>query len=275
MNQIQLPLAALVLLACTAHAVAQGADKPKPRWLDAEGVKIAYYVQGQGEPVVLIHGLRSSATVNWSLPGISSLLSQKHRVIAFDVRGHGQSDKPTEEDAYREELVEDVLRLLDDLKIEKAHIVGYSMGGIIAGNFIAHHPDRVLSGALGGMGWLKSGGASQWGLGQLGKRESEAKAPAICGRSLAKLALTEDEIKTIEVPMIVFVGDKDRLVNRLYIEPLKQVRPDWPVVEIEDANHLSCVVREQFRKELAAWLDKNSKQGDADTRAAYRSTPAR
>lgn len=256
MNPFQLRLAALVLLACTAHAAAQGADKPKPRWLDAEGVRIAYYIQGQDEPVVLIHGLRSSATVNWSLPGTSGLLAQKHQVIALDVRGHGQSDKPTEEDAYGEELVEDVVRLLDHLKIEKAHIVGYSMGGIIAGNFIAKHPNRALSGTLGGMGWLKSGGAGQWGLGQLGKKESEAKAPAICGRNLAKLALTEEELKSIEVPMIVFVGNKDRLVNRLYVEPLKQVRPDWQVVEIEGANHLSCVVREQ----LAAWLEKNSKQ---------------
>lgn len=261
-------------LASLPGAGARAADKPPPRMVDADGVKFAYYVEGRGEPVVLIHGLRSSASVNWSLPGISGLLAQNRQVIALDVRGHGKSDKPTEEVAYGEELVEDVVRLLDHLKIEKAHIVGYSMGGIIAGNFIAKHPERVLSGALGGMGWLKSGGAGQWGLGQLGKKESEAKAPAICGRSLAKLALTKDEIKTIEVPMIVFVGDKDRLVNRLYVEPLKQIRPDWRVVEIEDANHLSCVVREQFREELAAWLDKNSKQGEADKRAD-RSTPTR
>ena len=74
------------------------------------------------------------------------------------------------------ELVKDVVRLLDHLKIKKAHIVGYSMGGIIAGNFIAKHPDRVLSGTLGGMGWLKAGGVGQWGFAQNRQKRPERQA---------------------------------------------------------------------------------------------------
>lgn len=180
-------------------------------------------------------------------------------MIALDVRGHGLSDKPTNEEAYGPELVEDVARLLDRLKIEKVHLVGYSMGGIIAANFLAKHPDRVLSGTLGGMGWLKTGGIAQFGFAQIGKKDPHAKALTVCGRSLAKLALTEKEIKSIRVPVTVLVGDKDDFIKKLYVEPLQQVRKDWPVLEIKDANHISCILKQQFREEIAAWLKKNAK----------------
>jgi pimeloyl-ACP methyl ester carboxylesterase len=227
--------------------------------LDADGVKIRYYVKGQGEPVVLIHGWIASADLNWTLPGITAALAKNYQVIALDVRGHGRSDKPTKEEAYGPELVEDVVRLLDHLKIKKAHIVGYSMGGIITAKFLAKHPDRALSGTLGGMGWLSDGGAAQFIFAQIGKMDPKAHALAVCGRSLAKLALTEKEIKSIKVPVTVLVGDKDDLIIKLYVDPLRKTHPDWPVVEIRDANHITCILRPQFREEIAVWLKKNRK----------------
>jgi pimeloyl-ACP methyl ester carboxylesterase len=247
-------------LVCPAHfGLAWGADFPAVRPFDSNGVKIAYFVQGKGEPVVLIHGWLSSAGINWALPGISALLARDYQVIALDVRGHGLSDKPTKEEAYGPELVEDVVRLLDHLKIKKAHVVGYSMGGIIAANFIAKHPERVRSGTLGGMGWLQAGGGAQFGFAQIGKNDRNANALAVCGRSLARLALTEKEIKSIRVPVTVLVGDRDDLIKRLYVEPLQKVRKDWPVVEIKDADHLTCILKPQFREAIAAWLKKNTK----------------
>jgi len=245
----------LIVFANPAHT----AEQPVIQTFKSHGVKIAYFVQGQGQPVVLIHGWLSSAGLNWALPGISTLLAKDYQVIALDVRGHGLSDKPTKEEAYGPELVEDVVRLLDHLKIKKAHIVGYSMGGIIAANFIAKHPNRVLSGTLGGMGWLKVGSAAQFGFAQIGKKDSDAKAHVLCGRSLAKLALSEEEIKSIRVPVVVLVGDEDNLIKKLYVEPLKPVRKDWPVIEIKNANHISCIMKPQFREEIATWLKKNSK----------------
>src|SRR5262249_47009052 len=98
---------------------------------DARGVKLHYLVVGKGEPVLLIHGFTSSVALNWQLPGIINLLSKNYQVIALDMPGHGLSDKPTDRDAYGLQLVEDVIRLLDHLKVKKAHIVGYSMGGMI------------------------------------------------------------------------------------------------------------------------------------------------
>jgi pimeloyl-ACP methyl ester carboxylesterase len=247
-------LASPAYLSC-AHA----AGKPAIQTFDANGVKIAYFVQGKGEAVVLIHGWLSSAGINWSLPGITGMLAKDYKVIALDVRGHGLSDKPAKEEAYGPELVEDIVRLLDHLKIKKAHIVGYSMGGIIAGNFLAKHPDRVLSGTLGGMGWLQAGGVGQFAFAQIGRKDPNAKTMALCGRSLAKLALTEKEIKSIRVPVTILVGDKDDLIKRLYVAPLQRVRKDWLVLEIKDANHISCILKPQFREEIVAWLKKNSK----------------
>jgi pimeloyl-ACP methyl ester carboxylesterase len=256
-------LPVLTLLVCPVHlGHARAAVQPALRTFDANGVKIAYFVQGKGEPVVLIHGWLSSAGMNWALPGTSALLAKDYRVIALDVRGHGWSDKPTDEKAYGPELVEDVVRLMDHLKIKKAHIVGYSLGGIIAGNFIAKHPGRARSAALGGMGWLQAGGVAQWGLAQIGKNDRRAKTLAVCGRSLAKLALTEKQIKSIRVPVTVLIGDKDDLVKKLYVEPLKKVHKDWPVIEIKDADHFTCIIKRQFREEIAAWLKKQGKEQD-------------
>src|SRR5262245_58496605 len=99
---------------------------PSDQTFDSRGVKIHYIVSGKGQPVVLIHGLYSSARINWQMPGTIDLLSRNFQVIALDLPGHGQSDKPQDESAYGSELVEDIARLLDHLEIKKAHIVGYS-----------------------------------------------------------------------------------------------------------------------------------------------------
>jgi pimeloyl-ACP methyl ester carboxylesterase len=245
-------LALVILLAPFGYAAA--ADKPAVQTFDSNGTKIAYFVQGTGEPVILIHGWLSSAGVNWALPGTSGQLAKNYRVIALDVRGHGLSGKPTEDEAYGPELVEDVARLMNHLKIKKAHIVGYSMGGIITANFIARHPDRALSGTLGGMGWLRQGSVEQAAF----AANKKDKPMDVCFRSLAKLALTKDEVKAIKVPVTILFGDKDFLKGG-YVDPLLKVRKDWPVTDIKDADHITCILKPQFRDEIAAWLKKNSK----------------
>jgi pimeloyl-ACP methyl ester carboxylesterase len=225
-----------------------------PRSFDSNGVKISYSVKGQGEPVVLIHGWLSSGWVNWDLPGTTALLAKKYRVITIDMPGHGLSDKPTKEEAYGLELVEDVVRLMDHLKIEMAHIVGYSMGGIITAKLLVTYPDRVTSATLGGAGWLREGGLEQKFFAAGGK---DGKPVGICFRSLAKLALTEEELKSIDVPVTILIGDRDGL-KRLYADPVKTVRADWPVAEIKGGDHVSCIFKPQFREEIESWLAKNA-----------------
>ena len=166
--------------------------------LDVRGVKIHYIVEGKGEPVVLIHGLYSSAAVNWQMPGIISLLSKDYQVIALDMPGHGESDKPENPDAYGLQMVEDVVQLLDHLKVKKAHIVGYSMGGMVAVKFMSKHQERVLSGIVGGMGWLREGSHLQRFWEQRPAREG-SRTPAACVRGLGRLAVTKKELQARSV----------------------------------------------------------------------------
>jgi len=128
MSVIKLWAAFLLLFALLTPCRVLGVDAPKPQTFDSNGVSIQYTVEGQGEPVVLIHGLHASTDINWRAPGIIKALAENYQVIAMDVRGHGHSGKPEQEEAYGMEMVEDVIRLLDHLKIKKAHVVGYSMG---------------------------------------------------------------------------------------------------------------------------------------------------
>jgi pimeloyl-ACP methyl ester carboxylesterase len=248
-----------ILMFCLAHSTVARADRNSPDTFDSDGCKISYIDEGQGTPVVLIHGWHASAELNWGLPGLIGALSKDYRVIAIDVRGHGRSDKPTDENEYGTNLVDDVERLLDHLKIKKAHIVGYSMGGIITANFVVKHPERVISSVLGGMGCMIVGRPAQLVFAQVGKNDSEPRPAILCGRSLAKLALTDKEIKDIQVPVTILIGDDDRIIKRLYVEPTEELRSDWPVIEIADVGHMLCVAKPQFRDELLAALKKHPK----------------
>ena len=219
-------------------------------------MKINYAVKGKGEPVILIHGWLSSGWINWDLPGTTGLLAKDHQVIWLELPAHGRSDKPQKDEAYRPELVEHVIRLMDHLKIKKAHIVGYSMGGVIAAKLLAKHPDRALSGTLGGMGWLREGSVEQKLFAEGGK---DGNPVGLCFKSLAKLALSEKEIKSIRAPVLILFGDRDFL-KRGYVEPLQKVRKDWSVIEIKDADHVTCIARPQFKEEIQKWLAKQSQR---------------
>jgi len=249
-------LAAPAVFLCLSAAGCQLrlAVSPASQSFDAKGVRIHYLVQGTGEPVVLIHGLYASAALNWRLPGTLAELAGTHRVIALDLPGHGLSDKPAEAAAYGLQMVEDVALLLDHLKVRAAHVIGYSLGGMIALKLIAIHPDRVLSGVLGGMGWMQEGSAAQ----RMWRRpltRPPGPAPAVCVTSIADLALTRAELLAIRVPVEVLIGDRDRVYD-LYVLPLRTARPDWPVVRIRRSGHMDLFLRGQFKQELARWLDR-------------------
>jgi len=115
----------------------------------SDGVKIHYYVLGKGTPVILIHGYTGTAWGNWFSNGIAQALAKNHMVVALDCRNHGKSDKPV---ANGPGKAEDVVELMDHLKIKKAHIHGYSMGGGITGRLLTMIPDRMITAAFGGSG---------------------------------------------------------------------------------------------------------------------------
>src|SRR5437879_4243175 len=151
----------------------------------SDGVKIHYVTEGTGEPVILIHGLYSSAMMNWEFPGITKELAKQFQVIALDNRGHGDSGKPKAEGEYGEKMVEDVVRLMDHLHIAKADVVGYSMGGMIAMKLVTMHPERVRTVVLGGMGWLQKDSPLErfW---EIARGRGNQKVPPACLHGFAK-----------------------------------------------------------------------------------------
>ena len=224
---------------------------------DSDGVKIHYEIHGKGEPVILVHGLFASAEINWDLPGITADLAKKYQVIAFDNRGHGQSGKPKAENDYGETMAEDVIRLMDHLHLTNARVAGYSLGGMIALKLAVKHPDRLKSVVLGGMGWLRTGSPEQHFFEVVPEHEN-ILAPSACVRAMAKLAVTEAEVKAIRVPVTVIVGDRDPC-RELYVDPLRAARPDWPVHEISNAGHLNCILKPEFKTQLESALEKGKK----------------
>ncbi len=143
---------ALCLSTAAAAAFADG-KASHHEFKTADGVKIHYMVLGKGTPVILIHGYTGSAEGNWFRNGIADALARKHRVVALDCRNHGQSDKPQPGGPGR---AEDVIELIDHLKIQKAHFHGYSMGGGIVGRLMALIPDRFITAGFGGSGIQES-----------------------------------------------------------------------------------------------------------------------
>lgn len=234
----------------------RGADSDKQSGtFDSAGVKIAYVEAGKGQAVILVHGLYSSAMMNWELPGTFDVLAKHYHVVALDLRGHGNSDKPTADDAYGQPMVDDITRLMDHLKIGKAHIAGYSLGGIIVMKFMIDHPNRVLSGTLGGMGWLREGSVFQAAFGKMGGLGS---TPPACARGIGKLAVSEEQVKAVKAPVEIIVGDRDPC-RKMYVEPLEKIRPDWPVTIIQGAGHISCVAKPEFKAALLKSVDDHAK----------------
>jgi pimeloyl-ACP methyl ester carboxylesterase len=153
---ITLCLVAMLTSAVYADDKTKAVDKTKSNGEPTEGdmkasdgVKIHYYVKGKGSPVILIHGYTGSAAGNWLANGVFEALAKNHMVIAIDCRNHGKSDKPQINGPGK---AEDVVELMDHLKIKKAHLHGYSMGGGIVGRLLGMIPDRIITASFGGSG---------------------------------------------------------------------------------------------------------------------------
>ena len=120
-------------------------------YVDNSGVNIHYHVEGEGPPLVLQHGLTNSLKT-WYAYGFVEELRKDYRLILVDARGHGRSGKPHDPKDYDLKLrVNDVLAVMDDLGVDKAHYMGYSMGGRIGFGIVMHALDRFHSLIIGGI----------------------------------------------------------------------------------------------------------------------------
>src|SRR5262245_28699243 len=121
---------------------------------ESDGVRIAYSDEGEGEPILLIHGFASNVAANWrDAHWLRTLTAASRRVIAFDNRGHGRSEKLYDPSRYgAPAMMEDARRLLDHLGIARADVMGYSMGARLTVFLALAHPQRVRSAIFGGLG---------------------------------------------------------------------------------------------------------------------------
>jgi pimeloyl-ACP methyl ester carboxylesterase len=152
----------VVLIVASAVVSAQQPAAPRPTtppvmvgqkdgfFTTSDGIKIHYLTHGDaGSWVVLVHGYSDSAQRMWFNTGIAPEIAKHHRVVAIDNRNHGQSDKPVPGGSGR---ASDVVELMDHLKIQRAHIHGYSMGGGIVASLLGMIPDRFITAGFGGSG---------------------------------------------------------------------------------------------------------------------------
>jgi pimeloyl-ACP methyl ester carboxylesterase len=124
------------------QALSDTLEPTESAYADVNGVHMYYETYGGGTPLVLLHGGMLSIRLNFA--GLIPTLAQRHRVIAVEMQGHGRTadiDRAITPAA----LASDVVALLDHLGVDKAHVLGHSMGGAVAMELAVSHPDRVRS----------------------------------------------------------------------------------------------------------------------------------
>lgn len=245
---------------------------------DSDGTEIAYIDEGNGTPVLLIHGFASNVQTNWVVPTWTGFLRGKgHRVIAFDNRGHGRSAKPHDQAAYGAPLMaEDARRLLDHLGIARAHVMGYSMGARISAFLALAHPHRVRTATFGGLGINMVRGMA--GTGPIAaaleapsiddvtnptartfrafaeQTNSDLKALAACIRS-ARDPLTREDVARIACPVLVAVGDGDVVGGSA--DDLAALIPGAEALVIPGRDHMKAVGDKVYKEAVAEFLARH------------------
>jgi pimeloyl-ACP methyl ester carboxylesterase len=254
-----------------AIGLAQPPAVPQDSFFDSNGVRIRYVDQGQGPPVVLIHGYTGNLERHWINTGVFANLVNDHRVIALDCRGHGKSGKPVDPARYGAEMGQDIVRLLDHLQIARAHIVGFSMGAIVAGHLLTTNADRFITAAFVAHHAVRTWTPADERESEASARDLESDTPfrslilgvsppnappsedeirklsqtlaaandtkalAAYHRGRRALVVTDARIAAVRVPTLGIIGSADPSVNTM--RELEKVMPALTVVVVDGAEH--------------------------------------
>lgn len=244
---------------------------------DSDGVMVHYETFGEGKPIVLVHGFAANLKVNWVATNWVETLQPVRRVIALDCRGHGESDKPHNPEAYGgENMSGDVLRLMDHLHVAEADLFGYSMGAGIAAYLLAHHRDRFTSVVMGGIGNIfqatRGEGAQVIADALLAEDpatitnpvaaafrafaelnpDNDLRALAACARR-ARQPMDPADFAGVDIPVLIVDGEDDVLATNP--EELAAAIPGARLVMIPNRDHLTVVPDPRFKEEVLAFLE--------------------
>jgi pimeloyl-ACP methyl ester carboxylesterase len=243
------------------------------------GVEIAFFDEGSGEPIVLVHGFASNKEVNWVAPGwVTTLTRAGRRVVALDNRGHGASSKLYDPAAYHSAtMAEDVRALLDHLKLERADVLGYSMGARIAAFLVLAHPERVRAAVIGGLGIRLVEGVGlpdtiadalearsladvREPVGRIFRAfaeqtRSDLRALAACMRG-SRQTLSREQVAGIGVPVLVAVGSKDTVAGSG--PALAALIPGARALDIPERDHMLAVGDKVFKQGVLDFLNQRA-----------------
>ena len=240
-------------------------------------VRLSYEVTGEGrDAIVLVHGFASERNANWKATGwIQALAAEGYRVVALDCRGHGQSGKPHESAAYREDRMgDDVVDVMAHADVPEAHLMGYSMGGMISLNLLRRHPERFRSVVISGVG--DTALTTRRPMDQRAVAEG-LRAPRadeitdVRARAFREFAEQSDNdlealaacmererapvdpaaLEGLQLPVLVVVGESDDLVGPA--DALARAIPG-AALEVVPGDHLTAVAAPRFKEVVLAFL---------------------
>ena len=240
-------------------------------------VEIAYLDEGEGDPIVLVHGFASTKNVNWVYPTwVSELKKDGRRVIAFDNRGHGDSSKLYDPTAYEvATMAGDIAALMDHLNIERADVMGYSLGSRMTAVLARSQPKRLRSAIFGGIGigLIEGGGPGENVVRALeadslddvtdpvgrtfrafaDQTRSDRRALAACLRGSRRL-MKRDEAAEIAVPVLIAVGTSDEIAGSA--EALGKIIPGSQVLNIPNRDHMRAVGDKVYKAGVLDFLSR-------------------
>jgi len=240
-----------------------------------EDVEIAYLDEGVGEPIVLVHGFASNKEVNWAQPGwVATLTRDNRRVIALDNRGHGQSTKLYDPADYHTDIMAgDVAALIAHLGLQRADVMGYSLGARIAAMLAARHPQRVRALILGGVGiklldvaGLHADIARSLEAPSIAdvtdpqgkafrlfaeQTKSDLAALAACLRG-SRQPISREDLRAIAAPTLVAAGTRDDIAGSP--RELAALLPDGHALDITGRDHMVAVGDRLFKSGVLALL---------------------
>jgi pimeloyl-ACP methyl ester carboxylesterase len=257
--------------------------------VDSAGVPIHYELNGEGPPIVLVHGFITSLEANWRQTGwIDFLVAQGRTVVGMDCRGHGLSGKPHDPNAYDgNQMADDVLAVMDAIGLKRAALMGYSMGGKIAINLLARFPDRFTCVVVGGAGlppsvsdaplraviaaaletddvstitdptalFYRNLAASRvHDSRRIAGLDNDLKALGACyGRYFRELnQVDENALRRVQVSVLVVIGDRDE--DLPLAQRLVDVTPGAQLVVLPGEDHISAIPTQAYKDAAAAFL---------------------